>query len=353
MRIMANVLVVGAGPTGLTAALELARLGLSVQIVERRAAPSPLSRAVGLQKRSIDILKPTGVADTILSEAIIFDAVAIHRSTRLVGRLPLNFDDRSRIWGLPQDRTEHHMIDGLTRAGISVRFGEAVAALRQDADGVIVTLPSGEERFDYVIGADGVHSTVRGAIGLPFDGYDLPDLWSIADVIAPDWQHPATFQGYFLPEGQVCVVVPLQTHRFRIIASKPDALAALPVPMDVTEVRRSGSFTIPVRHVPRFTVGRVFLAGDAAHCHSPVGGRGMNLGIADAADLASRIAGNRTDDYSAARLIESRQVIRRTETVRRMLQGPAWRRNIGFGAIRLAKSVPPLARVMMRSFVSG
>ncbi len=350
---MTRVLVVGAGPTGLTAALELARHGISVQIVEKRDAPSPLSRAVGLLAPSMEILARTGVAAGIEAEAIAFQVVRIHRGDRLVARLPLNFDDRSRLWGLAQDRTEHHMIEGLSRLGVPVRFGEKLKAFAADASGITATLPGGDERHDILIGADGIHSAVRTGLGLSYEGFDLAGDWSIADVFAPGWRDPGAFHGFFLPYGEVCIVAPLEKHRFRVIASQPDALAALPVPMPVTEVRRAGSFTISVRQVPRYSDGRVFLAGDAAHCHSPVGGRGMNLGIADAADLARRIAGGDLTGYGPARHVAGRHVIRLSEGGRKTVQGPEWRRALAIGMLRMGTAVPPLGRSLMRFFVSA
>lgn len=342
-----RVLIVGAGPTGLTLASALAHEGILADIIDRRDGPSHLSRAVGITRASMNILDRLGAAKDIAAEAVRFAGIVFHDRDRPVARFPLNFDDDSRLWGLPQDRTEHHIAATLARP---VRYGTALEALSQTDAGVQVHLSGGvTDRYDVVVGADGVHSTVRSAIGLPFEGHDLPDQWSIADVDAPGWRDPDWFQGFLLPGGKVCVVVPLGPNRFRVIASQPDALAALPVDMPVSNIRRAAPFTISVRQVPRYSVDRVFLAGDAAHCHSPVGGRGMNLGIADAAELATRIASGRTGGYSAARHAEGARVIRLSEAARRQLQAPGpLRRQMILAFLRLVAAVPPLSRTAMR-----
>ena len=344
-----SVLVVGAGPTGLTAAVELARRGVPLRIVDRREGASGLSRAVGILDSTMEILAPSGVAEAIRAEAVRIGGVVFHAGARPLARLPLNVDDRSQIYGLPQDRTEAHLAEALARYGVHVNYGCPLVTLTQDADGVTVRIGGETAHFDRVIGADGVHSAVRPALGLPFDGHDLLEDWSIADVIARDWPDPDWFQMFDLPAGKFAVVVPLAPRRFRVIASAPDALAALPVPMQVEKVRTAGRFRISVRQVPRYTVGRVHLAGDAAHCHSPVGGRGMNLGIADAAELAARIARDDLAGYSDARHAAGTAVLRLSERGRRILQSrnPAVR--LGFRTLLpLIAGVPPLARVAMR-----
>ena len=349
-----RVLIVGAGPTGLTLAVELARQGLMPEVVEKRDTPSNLSRAVGLLPSSMDVFRRSGTDVPVREDAIRFAGIRFHRGRDPVVELPLNFDERTRVWGLAQDRTERHLADTLRRLGGAVRFGTPFEELEQDADGVDVTLAGRTERFDLVVGADGVRSAVRQAAGIPFEGFDLPSLWSIADVDAPGWPGKSLFMGYLLPDGDVAVVVPLETARYRVISSTLDALAALPVPLEVERVRRAAAFTIPVRQVPRYRAGRVLLAGDAAHAHSPIGGRGMNLGIADAADLAARIVEGATDGYHAARHPAGARVLRFTERVRRTLQSrnPV-RRGLALAAMRAVGAAPPLGRRAAAWFVGG
>ena len=349
-----KILIVGAGPTGLTAAVELARRGVMPRIIDKRSGPSNLSRAVGIQQRTMDILTPSGAAEEIRKEAVCFDGVAFHSGPRRIAKLALNFDDKSRLYGLPQDRTEHFLARAFARYGGKIEYDTPFEGLTQDETCARVQMGGTESPFDHVIGADGAHSAVRKALGLDFPGFDLPGQWSIADVESPDWRDPQCFQGFLLSHGDICIVAPLEAARFRVIASRPDALAALPVPMNVTNIRRSGAFTISVRQVTDYAVGRVCLAGDAAHCHSPAGGRGMNLGIADAADLAGRLVDGGLVGYHAARHAEGAHVLAFSETVRKAVQSKSpLRRMVMPWVMKLVAAVPPFQRAAVHYFVSG
>ena len=340
-----RILVVGAGPTGLTAAVELRRRGLDAVVIDRKSAPSPLSRAVGILPRSMEILEPSGAAAAIRAEAIPIERAIFHYGRERIGALDLTAAAGARLLGLAQDRTEAHLADAFRRLGGDLRFDAELERLGQDSSGVQVRVSGRNERYSHVVGADGTHSTVREELRLAFPGHDLPDDWSIADVDADAWPDPTAFQIFLLDGGHGVIVVPLEAARFRVISNTPDALAALPVPMQVRHVRRTDSFRISVRQGERYHVGRVFLAGDAAHCHSPVGGRGMNLGIADAADLASRLARGDASGYGAARHDEGARTIALSEDARRTILVP--RRGRGLlirAALGLVSALPPLQR---------
>ena len=316
-----HVLIVGAGPTGLTAAVELARRGIMPVVIEKRKSVSNLSRAVGILPRSMDLLGPSGVAKSIRSEAVVFQWAIFHNRAKPMAFIQLNTlkDRNKRIFGLAQDRTEAHLRNAFIGLGGKINYGAELLSLSQNDTGISVSILGKAFRFDTVIGADGSTSTVREALHIPFNGYELPEVWSIADVDVRGWKNPRAFQSFILDHGGVVVVVPLEKSRFRVIANRPHALASLPVPMNVTRVRRAAEFKISVRQAETYQSGRVFLAGDAAHCHSPVGGRGMNLGIADAADLAERIVNGTTEGYHAARYPVGKKTIKLSERARHII----------------------------------
>lgn len=349
-----RVLIVGAGPTGLTAAVELARRGIIPEIVEKRKDASSLSRAVGILPVSLKLLEPAGVFGSLLEEGMKFRHVRIFDRTDRILDLPLDAAAGGAfILGLPQDRTEHHLIQALSGLGVSIRYDTELTGLDQDADRVVARFadrPSQE--FDHLVAADGAHSTVREVLGLEFPGHDLPETWSIADVDASGWPYNDAFTLCRLPRGEVAVVAPLEETRYRVISNTEDALITLPLPLSVTRVRREGQFRISVRQLLQYRIGRVFFAGDAAHCHSPVGGRGMNLGIADAACLAHCLATGELDRYGPERHGAGRATIKASERARKLITATNPLTRLGFRlAVALVRALPPLRRGLAQRFL--
>ncbi|MEQ8354629.1 MAG: FAD-dependent monooxygenase [Kiloniellaceae bacterium] len=302
------VLVVGAGPTGLTAAVELARRGIAVRIVDRNEAPTPLSKAVGINPRSLDLLEPSGATAQLLDQGIEIRYGHIHYEGRELGTVrfavvPHRFNF---LLALPQSETEAILAQTLSGLGVTVERRTAFVDLRQagaSAEVVLEGLGGREEaRFDIVYGADGARSAVREAVGLTFDGFTHARRWSIADAELDGWAYASPAAHLFLHRGgHVGFIIPIGEHRFRAVSNTEDALARIPGGHRVSRLLRRDTFHIPVRQVADYRSGAVFLGGDAAHVHSPVGGRGMNLGIEDAATFARLLVEGRLDGYSAAR----------------------------------------------------
>ncbi len=251
-----------------------------------------------------------------------FRQVRIYCQASLALTLPLHVSgaDGEFILGLAQDRTETHLRDAFANLGGTVRFGTELAGLRQDENKVSAEMRDGTTaEYDYVVGADGARSTTRSLLNIDFRGHDLPETWSIADVDAEGWPNTDAFTICRLSGGNVVVVAPLEPKRFRVISNTEDALAALPLNLNVTNIRRAGAFNISIRQAAEYGAGRVFLVGDAAHCHSPVGGRGMNLGIADGAELARRMVEGGLEGYGEARHKVGREIIAGSEAVRKVM----------------------------------
>lgn len=354
-----SVLIVGAGPTGLTAAVELARRGVRTKVIDRRDAQSTFSRAVGIMPRSLELLEPSGVAARLLEDGMRFRQVLLHRGSRLVLSLDLQPGTPQHgydfLLGLAQDRTEAHLSDALLRSGGEISYETELADFSQDDGKVTAVMADGKtSAYDFVIGADGVHSTTRQRLGILFPGYDLPETWSIADVDAEGWPNTNAFTACQLDRGGVVVVAPLEPERFRVVSNTGDALAALPLDLKTTNIRREGQFTISVRQVENYTHGRVFLAGDAAHCHSPVGGRGMNLGIADAADLARRMVEGGLEGYSSARHADGAETIAASENARKtMTSANPLTRAVMLGGLKAVSFLPALQRRMSETILYG
>jgi 2-polyprenyl-6-methoxyphenol hydroxylase-like FAD-dependent oxidoreductase len=348
-----KVLVIGAGPTGLTAALELSAHGVNCRIVERRTEPSKLSRAVGIMPATIKALEPLGVAGAILSEAMPLRKIRLMRS----GKTLMSLDNRSAefrdnvIIGLPQNRTEEILRDELAARNVQVEYGLTVNGVTTDDQTATVRFSDNTtETYDWVIAADGIKSIARDQLGIAYPGLDLPGEWSIADVdVGGDFDPELVVLDIQAPGNIFSMVLPIESRRARIVSSTPDALAALTQPLEIDNVRRTGTFRISIRQAETYRKGRVLLAGDAAHCHSPVGGKGMNLGMADAVSAARAIINDQVDEYSEERHRIGVVILRMTEAARVMaMSNNPYAKAVIWVAAKAIQSLPVAHRTFMR-----
>ncbi|MFE9611468.1 FAD-dependent oxidoreductase [Streptomyces sp. NPDC006012] len=304
----ADVLVVGAGPTGLLLAGDLARSGARVALCERREHASDLSRAFSLHARTLEQLDARGLADGLLRIG------TPTRALRPFGRLSIDFSRlRTRfpfILTIPQWQVERALLHRTEEAGATILRGARVTGLRQDPDGVDVDVRHADGttatlRARYVVGADGARSTVRQSLGMPFPGKSAIRSVMLADVLldrAPDdiFNFSSNAEGFtfFAPFGDGWYRIIAWDRREQVADDAPITLEDV---RDITrrtigddlgmhEPRWLSRFHSDERQVPHYRQGRVFLAGDAAHVHSPAGGMGMNTGIQDAANLGWKLA---------------------------------------------------------------
>jgi 2-polyprenyl-6-methoxyphenol hydroxylase-like FAD-dependent oxidoreductase len=304
----ANILIVGAGPTGLSAAVEFARRGIAQRIIDRKDGPTPLSKAVGVSPHSLDILEPSGVTERLLAEGVRVRYACFHFEDKELGRVDFSMVPHrfKFLLALPQSETETIMAETLANYGGQIEWNTTLDSV-SEKDGLAeasLESPRGGElaRFDHVYGADGVHSKTRESLGIAFDGFTHKRQWSIADVELADWAYETEAAHLFLHHGGIVgFIIPIGKGRFRAVANTGDALAQVPGGYKLTRCLRRDTFHIPVRQATSYQQGRVFLGGDAAHVHSPVGARGMNLGIEDASVFARRFAEGNLDGYSAER----------------------------------------------------
>lgn len=349
-----EVLVVGAGPTGLMAATLLARSGVSVMLVEKRAEATRESRAFAVQARTLELMRTLGLADRFIANGVRADSVNIHVQGRFRGGLDFaraRADDTPFpfILMIPQSRTEAILAEDCAANGVAIARGNEVLGIVEADDGIVATVrdADGAERTiraAYVVGGDGSRSIVRQAAGLGWTGDMFPQRFLLADCKV-DWPLDHDRFRVFMNGPLIGLFLPLDGEKLsRVMATDMSGAAGFgsedastAAPLDLAEMQRGleAAIALPVRlsdpvwvtryrahhrHVDRYAKGRCFVAGDAAHIHSPAGGQGMNTGLQDAANLAWKLAAvlrhgadpALLDSYDAERRPVGEQVVRST-----------------------------------------
>jgi 2-polyprenyl-6-methoxyphenol hydroxylase-like FAD-dependent oxidoreductase len=309
-----DVLVVGAGPVGLTMACELARHGVRCRIIDKVAAPAVTSRALAIFPRTLEVFQMMGIIDPIIDAGHQLSGVAFYNHDGQIGYigfscLPCRY--RFAI-SLPQTETERILIEHLASFGIQVDREKELIGLSQSSDKVCAVLRDSrgiEEASEssWLIGCDGAHSDVRHLLGLRFEGDAYPETFLLADAMIDSPLDHINIHLFLASDGLVGIF-PFRGYRCRILANireeenertagepRLDEIQAMVDRRAISGIRLSdpvwlSRFHISHRKVPEFSSGRVFLAGDSAHIHSPAGGQGMNTGIQDAFNLAWKVA---------------------------------------------------------------
>jgi len=359
-----DVVIVGAGPTGLTLAGILARERVPFVLVDRLAEGSNTSRAAVVHARTLEVLEEIEVTDRLRAGGLVVPRFTLRDRDRVL--LTIRFDGLSTRYPytlmIPQNATEAILLARLREMGGDVLRPHEVTDVRQDADGVTATVTadggSRTLRGRYLVGADGMHSVVRERAGVGFTGGTYEQSFALADV-RMSWRIPGDEVMLFLSPDGLVVVAPLPGGRHRIVATMDDA----PEHPDIADVQRlldtrgpvagaarveeiawSSRFRVHHRIVDRYRAGRILLAGDAAHVHSPAGGQGMNTGIQDAVALGRALTAvvrgakeTRLDEYDRVRRPVAQRVVAFTDRMTRMatLRTPRARamRNILVGLI--------------------
>ncbi|HEX9353290.1 MAG TPA: FAD-dependent monooxygenase [Streptosporangiaceae bacterium] len=370
-----RVIVVGAGPTGLVLAAELALAGVPCLVLERRSGLRGESRAICLHARSMEVLDLRGQAGRFTGAGLAVPSFPLGpRGARIgFGRLDSDFP---YLLDLPQNQIETLLAARAIELGAEIRWSAEVAAIEQDADGVRITLADGRvERAAYVAGCDGIRSFTRQAAGLPFPGAPNPGSVLLADLFLGGL--PMTDAYGDMSDRGMLLVFPFRDGSCRLVLYDY-ARADVPVtePVTLGEVRGSlvritgqdfgardmgwsGRYRSESRQAPAYRSGRIFLAGDAAHTHSPAGAQGMNTGLQDAVNLGWKLGaavggwapGWLLDTYHAERHPVGAAVLALTGRQFRLNTArTAPRRALRWAAHRVVAPLPPVQARLARGY---
>lgn len=341
-----QVLIVGAGPTGLVLALGLARRGIDFVIVDRNAGPGEASRAMAVHARTLEFYQQFGFADTVVDRGIKVGRLhlkenGVEAAVFEIGDFGEGLSPFPFVLSFPQDEHERLLLDRLRDAGADVRWNTQLIDFEESGERIRATVRTDDAESvieaRYLCGCDGVHSAVREGMDVAFPGGTYDQMFYVADVDA----HGEAANGDFnmcLGTNAFCAVFPIRTSgSFRLIGIVPDELRTVEkvaltdiqpiaerlVGLKIQKENWFSTYHVHHRVAGKFRTGRAFLAGDAGHVHSPAGGQGMNTGIGDAVNLSWKLASVVTgradsrllDTYEAERIAFARLLVSTTDKV--------------------------------------
>lgn len=357
-----QVVIVGAGPTGLSMAAQLIRHGIDCIVIEKNAAPTPLSKAVVVQARTLEIFRELGIAGEAIRRGRMTTRIQLYHNGKRrlavdLSGLGTGLSEFPFALSLEQSKTEKLLLEYLQQHGKDVHWSSELTHFSQDDTGVTVQYKDadGTEHTltaDYLVGCDGAGSLVRHGLGLPFEGNTEPKLFYVADVVIDS---PVicedTLYMYLIKKG-FALFFPMEGDgHYRMIGMLPDTGEAirdyafsdietsigpqLGSPVVFKELRWFSTYRIHSRKATSFRKGRCFIAGDAGHIHTPAGGQGMNTGIQDAYNLAWKLAyvirgeagDNLLQTYDSERTGNAKHLLRTTDRMFDIMSGakPVWR----------------------------
>jgi 2-polyprenyl-6-methoxyphenol hydroxylase-like FAD-dependent oxidoreductase len=374
-----DVIIVGAGPTGLSLAVQLIRYGIDFKIFDQKAGVTDLSKALVVHARTLEIYDQVGLAQIAIADGEIAQKLTLMHDGKIGAHLDFS-DFGGRLSPFPfalvfeQSKNEELLYQYLHHNGKDVQWQTELESLSQTAAGVtaVIKTASGETQTlaaSYLVGCDGASSLTRHLLQLGFEGSTYPRLFYVADV---EMEFPADSSTLYPVLGQDAFVLmfPMQGEQhWRLIGNLPEydgqidrdvtfdevekkVKQLVQQPLTITTVRWFSTYKVHTRHAAKFSVDRCFLAGDAAHIHTPAGGQGMNTGIQDAYNLAWKIAvvlkGAAGDalleTYNEERLANAKRLLQTTDRMFEILAGDRW-----YLRFFRTKILPSLAGVVMQS----
>lgn len=354
-----DILIIGAGPTGLALACQLIRYGVDFVIIDTKDTTTPFSRAIGVQARTLEIYEQIGLADKLIALGKPAEKVRMIAGGEVRGEAVLK-DIGAGMSAYPfmlvveQGKHEKLLYDHIVAEGRKVHWNEHLTSFTHDDSGVAATIANadGTERIikaKYLVGCDGAKSLVRHQLGLTFEGDTVDRLFYVADVQI-DWEYPHDALQVCLATHTLTAFFPMVgDNRYRIVGTFPEGHdidegeilfeeierqieADTELRLDISHVNWFSVYKVHSRAVNAFSKGRCFVAGDAAHIHTPAGGQGMNTGIQDGYNLAwklalackSRAGEKLLDTYTEERLPNAQRLLRTTDRIFELGSSDEW-----------------------------
>jgi len=372
-----QVLIVGAGPTGLVLALRLAAHGVRIRIVDQHAGPGEASRAMTVQARTLEFYQQLGWGDAVAALGIPIEQIRFREDGKQVKAVSMHDIGRGRspypyVLCFPQDDHERFLVERLRDAGIEIEWHTELKSFTQNDRGVQAVLDCNhalsELEVDYLCGCDGAHSTVRQGLGGVFPGDTYAQVFFVADVkVAGPFRHDLCFN---FSRHDMVLMMPVRSRAAqRLIGIVPAELAGRDdlsfdelrpyvthlAGIEIEAVNWFSIYHVHHRVADHFRLGRCFIAGDAGHIHSPAGGQGMNTGIGDAVNLSWKLAAvlaGRADpllleSYELERIRFARTLVKTTDRAFRRMVGQGW------GSQILRRCIVPYAMACLMHFSAG
>ncbi len=343
-----DVLIIGAGPTGLALACQLIRYGVDFIILDNKETTTPYSKAIGVQARTLEIYEQIGLADKLIAQGAIVEKVRMFAAGKVRGEAEFKnigkgLSPYPYVLIVEQGKHETLLHDHIRSHGQEIRWQTELEGFTQTQAGVTATIKTADGKTEtieakYLVACDGATSLVRHSLGLEFAGSTFERMFYVADVRL-DWEFSHDALQVFLMKNSLLAFFPMVgDNRYRIVGTFPEEFdkdegdvlyeeieerikTDTELKLEMTNVNWFSTYKVHTRHVDKFSVGRCFLAGDAAHIHSPAGAQGMNTGIQDGYNLAWKLAlvlkgkasGELLNTYNEERLPNAEVLTRSTD----------------------------------------
>ncbi|HET6992149.1 MAG TPA: FAD-dependent monooxygenase [Bacteroidia bacterium] len=319
MQKKTEILIVGAGPSGLSVAIFLSELGYHPRIIDKKPVISDYSKALAVNPRTLEIFDEFNLTERFLQNGRKLIGVNFWKNEKFIFRNDFQKVKHKYPFLLiqPQKESEQMLLEELSDRKINVEYSAQFDLFEQNGKEYISTFTNGDKEFqtsDYIIGADGAHSVIRKQLQIEFEGLRYKDTWELYDVELDTPFPKNEAQIKVLDKGGM-IIIPIKENLWRVAGNLKNLLSYLPKNTIPGKIIWESKFNISHNLARSLVRDNVVLIGDAAHLHSPIGGRGMNLGIEDAYFVSKLIKNNRLNEYDKLRMNYLRKTVNRINNI--------------------------------------